>query len=62
MEKLKCGALKKHIVFKIDDIEKYLHDYKKNELSEMCADIDYQRNKDGKKTDNEYLLTATQSA
>jgi len=59
MEKLKCGGLKKHVVLKIEDVEKYLHDYQRNELAEMCGDIEYGRKRNGENVDNEYLVINT---
>ena len=54
--KLKCGGLKKFVVLKIEDTEKYLSITAQFQLGLMGQNIEHGRHLDFKSTDNEYLV------
>ena len=56
---LKCGGLKKFVVLKIEDIEKYLSINEQLQLGLMGQKIEYERHLDFKSTDNEYIVINT---
>jgi len=60
LEFLKCGATKKFIVIKIDDLKKYVNSvFKLAMLENDLNDIQAGRKADGKAPCNEYLVINT---
>lgn len=57
-EYLKCGGLKKHIVLKITDINRYLSPLKVNTFKHILNEIEEGRKLDNKPL-NEYLVINT---
>lgn len=58
-EPLECGAQRKFIVLKIEDIEKYLDQSDRNWLYEVQFKIANGRKHDGRNPENEYLVINT---
>jgi hypothetical protein len=57
MSKLKdLGGIQKYIVVKGEDVHKYLYGAENENFFEALDIIEYCREKDGKKIDNEYLV------
>jgi len=54
-DKLKCGALRKFCVLKLEDVD-FLSYMKQEQLEHICKMIDFNRRQINKKTDNEYLV------
>jgi len=57
--KLECGGLKKFVVLKIEDIEKYLPKVAQLQLKKVQVKIGCSRILDFKSTNNEYLVINT---
>jgi hypothetical protein len=59
MEKLRCGGLKKFIVIKEEDTEKYLNPFMQNMIGIILGKIYEGRKRDKRQPENEYIVINT---
>lgn len=59
MERLQCGGLKKFIVVKRDDLNKYIRPSTRFTFDNILEKIKFDRLQDGKNIENEYIVINT---